>query len=306
MNKLVVSSNSINFNGESIKQIYGGFGSGQISILAKQVALLHGYEVREINQLIENSLDWFEEGIDFIDLKVNEYKGESVVISNDHGLVPYFYTQEGFNRSEHIYLLSQQGYALLCKLMKGDLSKQVYKQVIRKYFSLEEKKTSGPKYIERAFSNLRNIPYGYFGVIDETTITLYKEAELAGYIIPDKSIKDIEMRIDVSLGRFWHKYYLEQGFPESEIKTYTHVFKNGIKVKANCYLDKYLGDFRKFVVEIWLSEEGPRYFYERCPEILKYLPKMFPTCPSYSTLLIETKKYTEKLEVKQRKLIKRV
>ncbi|GEM_PF-6676416 len=55
-------------NGRAVRKIYGGFATGQPAILAKHVADLHEYEVREINQLINYSPDWFGEGIDLIDL----------------------------------------------------------------------------------------------------------------------------------------------------------------------------------------------------------------------------------------------
>ena len=77
---LVLSTEQVVISGKNIPKIYGGFGANQPSILAKQVAELHGYQLKEINQIINNNLDWFDEGLDFIDLK-------SVVIQNDHGFI---------------------------------------------------------------------------------------------------------------------------------------------------------------------------------------------------------------------------
>ena len=62
---------------------YAGFSAGQPAILAKQVAEIHDYEVREINQLVNKNLNWFDEGIDYIDLKSINSKSYPVVISND-------------------------------------------------------------------------------------------------------------------------------------------------------------------------------------------------------------------------------
>lgn len=131
---LMLSNEHIVVNSKSIPKIYGGFGNNQPSILAKQIANLHGYKLKEINQIVNNNLDWFDEGFDFIDLK-------SVVILNDHGikeLLLNFYSQEGLNRSVSIFLFSQQGYAMLCKLLKSDLAKQIYKQMVRQYFLMAE------------------------------------------------------------------------------------------------------------------------------------------------------------------------
>lgn len=67
--KLILSDQSVSINGKTIPKLFGGFGAGQPAILTKQVAIIHDYEVREINQLVNKNLDWFDEGIDYIDLK---------------------------------------------------------------------------------------------------------------------------------------------------------------------------------------------------------------------------------------------
>jgi hypothetical protein len=130
---LILSHEFVTVNGKSIPKVYGGFGAGQASILAKQVAEIHGRELFKINQLINNNRDWYEEGIDIINLAIlSEYsqKHRSFLLN--------FYTQDALNASKSIYLLSQQGYALLCRDLKSDLAKQIYKQVVRDYFKMAE------------------------------------------------------------------------------------------------------------------------------------------------------------------------
>lgn len=80
MNNLTLSSEIVTVSGHPVKKIYGGFGDSQPRILAKQAAELHGQELKEINRIVNNNPDWFEEGIDIIDLK-------PVVISNHHGQI---------------------------------------------------------------------------------------------------------------------------------------------------------------------------------------------------------------------------
>lgn len=101
--------------------------------MAKTVAELHDRPLKRINELINNHLKdgYFEESIDYIDLKENK---EFEVVLKDHGI----FTQNALNRSTNIYLLSQQGYTLLLKLMDTDLARKQYKEVIRKYFMLQE------------------------------------------------------------------------------------------------------------------------------------------------------------------------
>lgn len=141
---LILSRETVTVNGKSIPKIYGGFGVGQPVILAKQVAEIHEYEVREINQLVNKNLDWFDEGIDYLDLKPfisNTYPG---VISNDPSeflIKSGFYpNSQAIGGAKYIYLFSQQGYAMLCKLLKSELAKTIYKQMIREYFQLLENK----------------------------------------------------------------------------------------------------------------------------------------------------------------------
>jgi len=38
--------------------------------------------------------------------------------------------------AKYIYLFSQQGYTLLCKLLRSDLARQIYKQMVREYFRM--------------------------------------------------------------------------------------------------------------------------------------------------------------------------
>ena len=117
--------------GLEVPNIYGGFGEDQKVILAKTVSEIHNAELKTINQNINRHIKdgYFEEGIDFIDLK------------NGHSGLPL--SEIGFSKrdisiSKNIYLLSQQGYTLLLKLMNSELARKQYKQVIRDYFTIKE------------------------------------------------------------------------------------------------------------------------------------------------------------------------
>ena len=71
MNNLIVKGTQ-EFLGKEIPVIEGGFGEGQKTILVKTVAEIHGMPLSKVNQLINNNIDEFEEGIDILDLKSNE------------------------------------------------------------------------------------------------------------------------------------------------------------------------------------------------------------------------------------------
>lgn len=117
--------------GIEVPNVYGGFGGDQRVILAKTVAELHDRPLRKINELINNHINdgYFEKEIDFIDLKNSVHAKDSLL---ELGL-----TKQSISNSEHIYLLSQQGYTLLLKLMNTELARKQYKKVIRDYFTIK-------------------------------------------------------------------------------------------------------------------------------------------------------------------------
>jgi hypothetical protein len=141
-------------NHVEIEELYGGFGQGQRILTVPQIAKLHvnnpddkkevQTKVKRINELINNNIilpsgeEYFEFGIDIIDLKSED-------VLNDHGkdclkalISNKIYSQNSVNRSVNIYILSEQGYSLLINLMDDSKSKIVYKNVIRDYFKMKE------------------------------------------------------------------------------------------------------------------------------------------------------------------------
>ena len=129
MNNLVVRGNQ-EFLGMDIPVIEGGFGEGQKVILAKTIAEILGVELKEINRLINNNIEEFEEGIDIVDLK-------NSVITN-HPLLELGFNKQKIANSKNIYLLSEQGYVALVMLMRTDKAKEIRKQLRREYFSMRE------------------------------------------------------------------------------------------------------------------------------------------------------------------------
>jgi len=122
--------------GIDVPNIYGGFGKDHKVMLAKTVAELHGMGLKEVNRDINNHIsdNYFEEGVDFIDLKKS--------VNGTHSLLELGFNKQSIANSKNIYLLSQQGYSLLLKLLDSELARKQYKIVIRDYFSLRESKES--------------------------------------------------------------------------------------------------------------------------------------------------------------------
>lgn len=119
------------FLGKEMPVIEGGFGQGQKVVLAKTIAEIHQVELRKINELINNNIDEFEEGIDILDLKGDE---DFAILAKDTG----FYTQNALNASSNIYLLSEQGYHALVGFMRTEKSKEIRRQLRREYFAMRK------------------------------------------------------------------------------------------------------------------------------------------------------------------------
>lgn len=107
--------------------IEGGFGEGKKAMLVKDIATIHGKEVRQINQAIERQLSRFKKGIDIIDLKDVNFE----ITLRDLG-----FNQGQINRSSHIYMLSERGYAKLLKILEDDKAWEIYDELVDNYFNM--------------------------------------------------------------------------------------------------------------------------------------------------------------------------
>lgn len=132
MNGLILKGTT-EFMGNTIPNIYGGFGEDKKAILAKTIAETHGKTLSEVNQIINRHINRFKDGIDVIDLARN--KDFLITLCYQEIL-----TQNSINRSSNIYLLSERGYSKLIKAMGDDLSWEMHDQLIDNYFALREEK----------------------------------------------------------------------------------------------------------------------------------------------------------------------
>ncbi len=107
--------------------IEGGFGENKKSMLVKDIALIHDRPVKAINQAIERQISRFKNGIDILDLKVENF----AVTLSDLG-----FNQGQINASKHIYLLSERGYAKLLKILEDDKAWEIYDELVDNYFNM--------------------------------------------------------------------------------------------------------------------------------------------------------------------------
>ena len=120
----------VNVKGMKFHDIEGGFGEGKKAMLAKEIAEIHGRELKFINQNINRNIKRFTKGIDIVDLKGTEFE---VTLSN-HGI----YTQNAINRRDNIYLPSERGYSKLLKILEDDFAWEQYDKLVDGYFKMRE------------------------------------------------------------------------------------------------------------------------------------------------------------------------
>ena len=114
---------SIQFTG-----IEGGFGEGKKAMLVKDIAAIHGREVKHINELVNRNLIRFKTDLDVIDLKV--------AVQDDHNLIGYGFTKMQIAKSPNLYLLSERGYFKLLKILDDDTAWEIYDQLVDAYFNM--------------------------------------------------------------------------------------------------------------------------------------------------------------------------
>ena len=110
--------------------IEGGFGKDKKAMLVKEIADVHGKDLKHVNELINRNRKRFKNNVDVIDLKGTKFE----VALNDHGI----YSQNAVNRSTNIYILSERGYAKLLKIMDDDLAWEKYDQLVDGYFQMRK------------------------------------------------------------------------------------------------------------------------------------------------------------------------
>ncbi|WP_419755513.1 ORF6N domain-containing protein [Lactiplantibacillus plantarum] len=109
--------------------IEGGFGENKKAMLVKDIAKIHERPVFKINELINNNIKRFKEGIDLIDLK--------------HILQKDVFSEYGFSKAQwgnatNIYLLSERGYSKLLKILEDDKAWEIYDQLVDNYFNMRQ------------------------------------------------------------------------------------------------------------------------------------------------------------------------
>lgn len=137
MNKLMITGRT-EVCGITVPNIAGGFGEGKKSMLAKHIAEIHEKDLSAVNRAINMNRKRFLDAVDVIDLKGSEFAM--------HLVQSELFTSNAINAANHIYLLSERGYAKLLKVFEDDLAWDKYDELLDGYFQMrDEQPQSQPK-----------------------------------------------------------------------------------------------------------------------------------------------------------------
>lgn len=136
----LVVKGKMDFMGIDIPVVSGGFGEDKMCVSDKTIAEIHGTTTSEIRKAINRNVKRFKDGIDYIDLKIVRN------LVTDNLLEQLSYSKMQIGKAEHIYILSERGYAKLIKIMDDDTSWDVHDKLVDNYFNMKEKlKTMTPQ-----------------------------------------------------------------------------------------------------------------------------------------------------------------
>ncbi len=134
-NQLIIKGKQ-EFLGKQIPIVYGGFGENQKCVSDKTVDEIHNTPVTEIRRRITENIKRFKENIDFIDFKQRMDDTHTLELLQQMG-----YSKQAITQANHIYLLSERGYAKLIKIMDTDLAWEIHDKLIDEYFEIREQQT---------------------------------------------------------------------------------------------------------------------------------------------------------------------
>lgn len=137
LRKLNVKVNGlVNVKGMKFHDIEGGFGEGKKAMLVKEIANIHGRELKVINQSINMNRTRFKNGVDILDLK-------SVNGIDRDFLIGLGFSNSSIANANNIYLLSERGYSKLLKILEDDFAWEQYDKLVDGYFNMREQVNSG-------------------------------------------------------------------------------------------------------------------------------------------------------------------
>ncbi len=200
----------------------------------------------------------------------------------DKGTVKYRIPTEGglqetlLINEPNVYRLTVKSKLESAEKFEEWLFEEVIPSIRKKGFYGRIDRSQAPNFYLRYKDNLHKIDRNYFSVISELFVTLNAELEKVGYEIPDRGETGKQIMPDISVGIMFSNYLKKTSSEfNGSHKHYDHSFPDDRPdVEARMYPIEALPTFRKFVFDKWIPENAQKYFKERDPIALDYLPKL--------------------------------
>ena len=141
MNNIIINGTQ-DFMGVKVPVIEGGFGEGKRCLTDKVISEIHNMKMIHVRETLNKNIKRFKEGVDFINLKR---------IDDNDTLTKMGYAKQSITQAEHIYLLSERGYAKLIKIMDTDLAWEIHDKLVDDYFTMREIVNSKEKILAETF-----------------------------------------------------------------------------------------------------------------------------------------------------------
>lgn len=219
------------FMGKEIPVVEGGFGEGKRCLTDKTIAEIHGMQMFNIRKRLSDNIKRFKEGVDIIDLKR---------ICEINTLTSLGYAKQSITQAEHIYLLSERGYAKLIKIMDTDLAWEIHDKLIDEYFAMRKVINSD----EQIKSNLLLEIYngGQGGVLASKQLveletkplidTIEKQSDAIKEMKPAVVLKEtLEVSKDSILVRELAKILKQNGIDMGQNRLFEWLRENGYLIK---------------------------------------------------------------------------
>lgn len=144
MNNQIIKINGLKqIENMKFHDIEGGFGEGKKAMLVKEIAEIHGRELKVINQAINMNRNRFNENIDIVDLKsVNQIDRD---LLNNLG-----FSNSSIANANNIYLLSERGYSKLLKILEDDVAWEQYEKLVDGYFNMRVETKNKTKSVDNS------------------------------------------------------------------------------------------------------------------------------------------------------------
>lgn len=169
---------------------------------------------------------------------------------------------DGRNRKQKAYAMTRDGFSFLAMGFTGKQAAKWKEKYIEAFNAMEaalkskDNIANTKKHLKRYEVNKKNIPNGYFSMIEEAIFHVILPLELDGKDLIDKCLPD------GSLGKGFCSFLKSKGFDTTKLPTYKHHFEDGRVVNANLYPDEVLQFFKQYL-RAWVDGNGKKYFQDR-------------------------------------------